>query len=1230
MKKHRLLFLWLSLLLCAVGARAQELELTVYDGTNTNYYVPAYIFYFDDFTRSQFVIPAIDLEELGTNASISALKLYTTGDNIPYTTVSVADVYLMEVGYTSISAFEPKNDATIVYQGSLDIVQVGTGGELTITFSTPFTYQGGNLLVGIENTTDAGYKSIYFYGQEVNGASIAGSNSGSLDAVTATQRNFIPKTTLYYTPGEAPTCARPTGLAVSDITNEGATLTWDAVEGTSYNLNILSESGEQNITGVTSPYTITGLEAGVDYTVKVQTACSASDVSEWSAPKSFNTQLCAEEDQCIITLELTDSYGDSWNGNAINVVDKETGINLGFFANQNLDGTTGKETNSYTLTVCPGREIQFKWVLGSFPGEASWVIYDVNGEVICEGQGASTMKTGDVLATYTVDCTFNPCKTPKDVTVTTVGPNSATLSWTADEEQSAWEIVYSTDAEFDPDTATPVAADSNPFELTGLEAETTYYAYVRAVCSSDDHSKWSNMVSFTTEELCRRPTNVTASDITANSATVTWEGYADNYEVRYAKVPEGSVATWLQYDDNTFATGIGSTSAATWTWGVMYPGSMVTADKLKKVAIYEKSGYNTEPITINIYSGGDSAPGTLLYTETVTPLANDAMHEITLATPVVVTPGENVWITLTEFGTYVMSSCASNEPNNNWVCSDGSWFHIGEEVSSLAGYGWMIRGYIDDLDYSTLTWTSDESTTESYNVEGLDSETSYVFQVRAKCDEETFSKWVETSFTTSESSAAPEINVTDVTATAATVDWTDSGIDPTSWDVRYKPTVSFETGELPEGWTTIDADGDGYNWEVTETGDRSNSGNYSVSSASYVNNVGAVEPDNWLISPEVTLGGSLSFYAAGQDASWAAEHFAVYVSTTGNTAPGDFVKVAPETDDEFVATGLYQKYTVDLSQFNGKGYVAIRHFNITDMFRLNIDDISIVEPDKQEWTELDGQTSHPVALEELTPATGYEVQVRTHFNSGDDSEWASACFATGILLELADDGTDNSSLLADYNEKEVVVILTGRTLYRDTKWNTICLPFDVALEGSVLEGAIVKPLANATVTDKHVSLTFGDAVNEIEAGVPYIIKWEETGEDIMNPMFVGVTINDTKPQVQDFAVGQVKFIGYYDAFDITADDSDIWYMKSDNTLTHTAKPRTLKAFRTYFQLSEELSSGVNSFSIDFGDGETSTGITEIADSSAPEGYFNLQGVKFDNAPKQKGVYIVNGQKVVVK
>ena len=173
--------------------------LTVYDGTTTKNTVPAYIFYFDDFTRSQFIIPADDLVEM-INQPITSMTFYTDSDYVPYTTVSPADVYLMEVNYTSISAYESKSSATIVYSGFFDIVSTDNGGKMTINFSTPFIYQGGNLLVGIENTVDVGYKNIYFYGQTVNGASISGYNSTSLDNVQPTQRNFIPKTTFGFIP----------------------------------------------------------------------------------------------------------------------------------------------------------------------------------------------------------------------------------------------------------------------------------------------------------------------------------------------------------------------------------------------------------------------------------------------------------------------------------------------------------------------------------------------------------------------------------------------------------------------------------------------------------------------------------------------------------------------------------------------------------------------------------------------------------------------------------------------------------------------------------------------------------------------------------------------------------------------------------------------------------------------------------------------------------------------
>ena len=173
--------------------------LTVYDGTVTNNRIPAYIFYFDGFTRSQFVIPAADLTEM-TGSPISSMTFYTTSQNIPYTTDCPADVYLKEVDYTSISTYESKASATTVYSGYFDIVSKGSGGEMTIYFNSPYIYNGGNLLVGIENTDYYSFRNIHFYGQTVSGASISGASASSTETIPADQQNFIPKTTFGYQP----------------------------------------------------------------------------------------------------------------------------------------------------------------------------------------------------------------------------------------------------------------------------------------------------------------------------------------------------------------------------------------------------------------------------------------------------------------------------------------------------------------------------------------------------------------------------------------------------------------------------------------------------------------------------------------------------------------------------------------------------------------------------------------------------------------------------------------------------------------------------------------------------------------------------------------------------------------------------------------------------------------------------------------------------------------------
>ncbi len=174
-------------------------ELTVYEGSVENSTVPMYVSYFDDYTKSQFVMPAAALADMA-GSDISAIKFYTRANyNLPYTTVSTIDLYMTEVNYTTISSFIDKADAQIVFNGTAYFAEGESGlGEVLITFETPYHYNGGNLLFGCENLTDAGYKFMYFQGQEVAGASVSGYNSTAGGTISPSQRNFLPQTTFFY------------------------------------------------------------------------------------------------------------------------------------------------------------------------------------------------------------------------------------------------------------------------------------------------------------------------------------------------------------------------------------------------------------------------------------------------------------------------------------------------------------------------------------------------------------------------------------------------------------------------------------------------------------------------------------------------------------------------------------------------------------------------------------------------------------------------------------------------------------------------------------------------------------------------------------------------------------------------------------------------------------------------------------------------------------------------
>ncbi len=152
------------------------------------------------------------------------------------------------------------------------------------------------------------------------------------------------------------------------------------------------------------------------------------------------------------------------------------------------------------------------------------------------------------------------------------------------------------------------------------------------------------------------------------------------------------------------------------------------------------------------------------------------------------------------------------------------------------------------------------------------------------------------------------------------------------------------------GYTFIDNDNDGNNWfRATVSADNFNvhSGDVTMASASYINEVGALTPDNWMILPSFAIptnaaGYILTWWERGQDANYAAEYYSVYVATAGRSV-ANFTATTPVCSS--TATGNWVQKTVDLSSYAGQVInIAFRHYNCTDMFYLNIDDIYVGGP----------------------------------------------------------------------------------------------------------------------------------------------------------------------------------------------------------------------------------------------------------------------------------------------
>ena len=414
-------------------------DVDVANGTKTNGYLPIYGNWADANQRSQSIYPASELTEL-QGKTISALKYYT---NRTYTTAPdwVDGTWVVGLAITEQADLSSAWDETIiteVHNGT--ITWDGDDKSVTVTFTTPFTYTGGNLLVAFDYPDYEDLDvNVSFYGKEVTGASRYAYNTYYTGAGTV--QNFLPKfSATYCETNEA--CPAVAEIEVSDITETGATVTWTASAGdyvSSYQvIKSAVELDADALEAYAGPYAydgtdltceLTGLTAYIDYYVYVRANCGAPDNvnSTWQSATFRTLSACGAVADLAVEQTGKTTVVATWSKTK---EEQDNNFNYILSTDDEYDvETQGDDLN--VLTPTGSGITNLTVTLNVNPG-THYYLYVQN---YCEGEGASPWKSVDFT-------TYDAMPAVVGLTATEITHTAIAATWQKNEAQFADETQW--------------------------------------------------------------------------------------------------------------------------------------------------------------------------------------------------------------------------------------------------------------------------------------------------------------------------------------------------------------------------------------------------------------------------------------------------------------------------------------------------------------------------------------------------------------------------------------------------------------------------------------------------------------------------------------------------------------------------------------------------------------------------------------------------------------------
>ncbi|MCR5013197.1 MAG: fibronectin type III domain-containing protein, partial [Bacteroidales bacterium] len=752
-------------------------------------------------------------------------------------------------------------------------------------------------------------------------------------------------------------CPAPTNVAISDITGHTATATWEGnsdsydvfyrqaeyVDGLGEKFKTSSIpagwsrysglmsgvlDGTVTMTAVTSGWYFGTYNGVFDSHARVNvygTSCkywlvSPSFTMDEAVPFTFDLALTAYSgtvatpsttgtDDKFVVLASTDN-GATWtilrqwdnagseyvfNNITCSATGEQVSIDLSAYVGQNLqiafycESTSSNADNNIHIdnirigTPYPAGE----WITAAedlatttctITGLDPETEYEVFVESNCDGEEGHESS----IVSFFTDVA---CSAPSGLVATNIGPHSFDLSWTSDGE--SWQVQVNDEE--------PIDASTNPYTVEGLDPETEYTVKVLANCGDEGYSQWSDAITVVTSVACPAPTDLVVTDITAQSATLSWTGYSDSYNLSYAVVDNAMVKVTLRAD-NVWSDGSGYQmllDADATAFGTVIPttGSMTSSGDADD-AVYAEFEYK-----IPENADGSLTTSNIVMDSSITIYIPAGTYDWCIANP---TPGDRVWI--------ASGGGSIGGRHDDYV------FEYGKEYEFYVYYGGENDATdltVTETDLSDLEWNDITGVDTPYTLTGLSPETAYVVKVQADCDEDGESSWAMTTFATTESTGETEQTVT-----------LNSGW---SWFSSYVEFTDESLGQLEAG---IAANGNSGMIKSSSSGYVTYSGSSWTGSLTELNN-----EQMYLISSnggEISLTGTLvdpTAHPITLNSGWT---WIGFLSANEMTVADALAGIEPSENDMIKGQGNYATYAngawkPSITLVPGQGYLYQRN-----------------------------------------------------------------------------------------------------------------------------------------------------------------------------------------------------------------------------------------------------------------------------------------------------------------